>query len=78
MDKNLKFEEAMSELEDITRNLESGDLPLEDAIGAYERAVALIKLCNEKLELAEKKVKILIESKDGGVDAVDFVGQNEA
>lgn len=77
MDKNVKFEEAMSELEDITRKLESGDLPLEEAIGAYERAVSLIKLCNEKLESAEKKVKILIEAKDGSVSAADFAGQNE-
>lgn len=78
MDKNVKFEEAMAELEDITRRLESGDLPLEDAIGAYERAVALIKLCNEKLESAEKKVKLLVDGKDGVVSAVDFAGQNEA
>lgn len=76
MNKDIKFEEAMSELEDITRMLESGDLPLEDAIGAYERAVALIKICNSKLEAAEKKVKILIESKDGGVSASDFTAEN--
>lgn len=77
MGNNIKFEEAMSELEDITRKLESGDLPLEDAIGAYERAVSLIKLCNEKLESAEKKVKMLVEGNDG-VSAVDFATQNEA
>ena len=76
MEKNMKFEEAMASLEDITRRLESGNLPLEDAISAYERAVALIKICNEKLEAAEKKVKILTKSADGSVIAADFVGQD--
>lgn len=75
MEKDMRFEDAMSALEDITRKLESGDLPLEDAIGAYERAVSLIKVCNDKLEAAEKKVKILIEGPEGIV-ASDFVGQD--
>ena len=75
MEKDMRFEDAMSALEDITRKLESGDLPLEDAIGAYERAVSLIKVCNDKLEAAEKKVKILIEGTEGIV-ASDFVGQD--
>ena len=74
MDKNIKFEDAMSELEDITRRLESGDLPLEEAIGAYEHAVELIKICNQKLEAAEQRVKILVEAKDGSIGAADFTG----
>ena len=76
MNKNMKFEDAMSALEDITRKLELGDLSLEDSITAYEQAVALIKICNERLEAAEKKVKIITES-GAGVSVSDFAAQNE-
>ena len=75
MEKEMKFEEAMSALEDITRKLETGELPLEEAISAYEKAVALIKVCNNKLEAAEKTVKMLTES-GGEIKVVDFVGQD--
>lgn len=75
MEKEMKFEEAMSALEDITRKLETGELPLEEAISAYEKAVSLIKVCNDKLEAAEKTVKMLTEA-GAEVKAVDFVGQD--
>lgn len=74
MIKDMKFEEAMECLEDITRKLESGQLPLEESMTEYERAVELIKICNAKLEAAEKKVKILIEAPDGTVSVKDFIG----
>lgn len=73
MNNDMKFEEAMTALENITSKLESGELPLEDAISAYERAIALVKICNEKLESAEKRVKILTEACDGSVTVSDFV-----
>ena len=76
MEKEMKFEEAIQCLEDITRRLESGQLPLEESIDEYERAVALIKACNRKLEAAEKRVKILIESADGGVAVKDFTARD--
>ncbi len=72
MIKDMRFEEAMECLEDITRKLESGQLPLEESIREYERAVELIKICNAKLEAAEKKVKMLIEAPDGTVSVQDF------
>lgn len=73
MNNDMKFEEAMTALENITSKLESGELTLEDAISAYERAIALVKICNEKLENAEKRVKILTEARDGSVTVSDFV-----
>ena len=57
-DASMNFEDAISELERITRELESGALSLDQSLESYERAVSLIKLCNEKLESAEKKVKV--------------------
>ena len=38
----------------------------------FEEAIKLVKLCNQKLDLAEKKVKILLENKDGTVDDAPF------
>ena len=57
MEKDMRFEDAMSALEDITRKLESGDLPLEDAIGAYERAVSLIKFVTISLRQQRRRLK---------------------
>ena len=73
-DSSMNFEDAISELERITRELESGALSLDQSLESYERAVSLIKLCNEKLESAEKKVKVLLESSGGEIVAEDFGG----
>ena len=70
--KNIKFEEAMAELELIVRQLESGELSLDESIKAYERAVALAGICNKKLESAEAKVRILTENKNGEVSDAPF------
>ena len=73
-DSSMNLEDAISELERITRELESGALSLDQSLESYERAVSLIKLCNEKLESAEKKVKVLLESSGGEIVAEDFGG----
>lgn len=53
----LGFEEAMRELEDIVRRLESGQVKLDDAVRAYERGAALRKHCEAKLADAKMKVE---------------------
>lgn len=50
---NLKFEEAMQQLEQIVAQLEQGDVPLEEALEQFQKGVALSKLCKDKLENAE-------------------------
>lgn len=52
----MTFEEALSELEDIIRNLESGETNLDGAIAAYERGTALKRHCDDKLRDAQEKV----------------------
>ena len=61
--KDKKFEDAMKELEDIVKRLESGDLSLEESLKIFEEGIALSRYCFRTLEEAEKKVSILI--KDG-------------
>ncbi len=63
MEENKNFEEALKDLELIVRELESGNVDLDDAINKYTKAMKLAKFCGEKLNDATKKVnKILTEN----------------
>lgn len=77
MDKNATFEEALSRLEDITKKLEGGSASLADSLSLYEEAIGLVKICNERLENAEAKIRILSENSDGSVTDAPFVVDNE-
>ncbi len=60
--KEKKFEESLQELENIVKELESGNVDLDDAINKYTEAMKLAKFCSEKLNDATEKVnKILTE-----------------
>lgn len=54
------FEQALSELEQIVVRLESGDLPLEEALSEFERGVGLARQGQQTLQQAEQRVKILL------------------
>jgi exodeoxyribonuclease VII small subunit len=57
--KEKKFEEAMQELESIVREMEMGELSLEDSFKKFEKGSELAKVCADKLAEVEKKVKVL-------------------
>jgi len=59
------FEGALEELEQVVEQLESGDLPLDDSLAAFEKGVSLVKFCKHKLNEVEKKVELLIKDKEG-------------
>lgn len=61
----MKFEEAMKELENVVKRLESGEPDLEEALGLFEQGVKLARICSGHLEKAEAKVKQLLEGKEG-------------
>ncbi|MBI3394886.1 MAG: exodeoxyribonuclease VII small subunit [Spirochaetia bacterium] len=61
----VSFEEALEELETITRSLEGGNLTLEESIQAYEKGMELRKTCMEMLSVAEKRLEYL-ETKGAG------------
>lgn len=63
--KEKQFEDAMKELEDIVKRLESGDLSLEESLKIFEEGIALSRYCFRKLEEAEKRVSILIKDEKG-------------
>lgn len=72
MEAELTFEQALVKLEEIVNQLEVGTLSLEDSLVAYERGVALSRLCAEKLELAKQKVSILTQGQDGMITDLPF------
>tara|TARA_B100001105_G_C22317012_1_gene410764 strand:- start:433 stop:699 length:267 start_codon:yes stop_codon:yes gene_type:complete len=69
----MSFEEALSELEEIVRGIESGEVDLDGAIQAYERGAALKEHCDTKLREAQEKVsKIKLDA--GGAITQETVG----
>jgi len=58
----MTFEESIKELETIVNKLESNEIPLDDAISAFEESQKLIKSCEKQLSVAEKKMKKLIKT----------------
>jgi exodeoxyribonuclease VII small subunit len=53
------FEAALEELEQLVAQLESGDMPLEQLLGGYQRGAELLKFCRDRLEAVEGQVKVL-------------------
>lgn len=68
----MKFEEALKKLEKIVNDLEDGNLSLDDALEKYSEGIGLSKTCAKKLEIARRKVEILIKSEDGSVELKEF------
>jgi len=66
---NLSFEEALAQLEEIVRQLESGSGKLDDAISAYEKGALLKRHCEAKLAEAKAKVDKISLAPDGSVTA---------
>ena len=60
--KQPNFENSLKELENIVENMEHQELPLEDALKQFERGVALTKQCQDALQKAEQKVKIISQN----------------
>jgi len=65
IDNNKKFEDAISELEDIVSKLENGELSLEESIEYFQKGIELSKYCSKKLDEVEKKISILTENEQG-------------
>ena len=65
-EKEISFEEKIKKLESIVAELESGEVPLDNAITEFTEAMKLAKLCDEKLKTAEEAITKLV-NKDGSV-----------
>jgi len=77
-DNNVCFEEALGKLEMIVKQLENGDLPLEDALAKFAEGVELSQVCLNKLNSAETTIdKILREEKGQLVEQPLVLGEEE-
>ncbi|MBI5283265.1 MAG: exodeoxyribonuclease VII small subunit [Candidatus Solibacter usitatus] len=65
------FEQALNELEDVVKQMESAELPLEKALALFERGVELSESCRKQLSEAETRVEILMK-KGETVEASPF------
>lgn len=69
------FETCLDELEQVVKQLEAGDLPLEKSLELFERGVSLSDACRKQLEEAETRVEILIR-KEGKTQPEPFRPDN--
>ena len=65
------FEDALEKLEEITTELESGELSLEASLKIFEEGIKLAQFCNTKLDDCQNKVSLLLE-KNGALTETPF------
>jgi exodeoxyribonuclease VII small subunit len=68
----LSFEDAMTELEKLVRQLEDGRAKLDDAIGAYERGALLKRHCEAKLREAQARIEKIAVQDNGSVQTTSL------
>jgi exodeoxyribonuclease VII small subunit len=68
----LSFEDTLARLEAVVLKLESGDLPLEEALQAFEEGVGLARTCSARLDDAERRVHLLTRTPDGEDAEIPF------
>lgn len=71
------FEDALAELEEIAEKLEDGSMGLDDSIKEFEKGIKLARLCQEKLEEAERKIEILQKGENGEVASKNVAVKND-
>ena len=61
------FEKSLSELERIVKQLEDGDLPLEESLKLFEEGVKLSRECRDRLTNAERRIEVLMKDANGNL-----------
>ena len=72
--KEVKFDEALQQLEGIIRKLEAGNLPLEESIELYKEGMTLSTDCHQKLQKIEAEVVKLVDD-SGNISEFDEGGE---
>lgn len=71
------FEQSLTELETLVKQLEQGDMPLEDALKAFERGVTLTRECQQSLRAAEQRVEQVLENQAGELERQPFAEKDD-
>ncbi|MBP7341878.1 MAG: exodeoxyribonuclease VII small subunit [Syntrophaceae bacterium] len=66
-----KFEDALGKLENIVKEMEAGEMPLDSALKSFEEGIRLIRFCSAKLEETQRRVDELLE-KENSLITKDF------
>ena len=69
---NLTFESASARLEEIVKILEQGKSSLDESLKLYEEGVLLVRFCNDSIDNAEKRIKMLVTDSNGKIEEKDF------
>ncbi len=62
---DMNFEKSLTELERIVRQLEDGELSLEDSLKLFEEGVKLSRECRQRLDEAERRIEVLLADREG-------------
>jgi exodeoxyribonuclease VII small subunit len=73
----LSFEQAFEELQGLVRQLEEGELPLDESLRLFERGQALAARCSLLLDQAELRLRALVPDESGGTVEEDFQPEAE-
>ena len=71
-EKKISFEQALSRLEEIVKELENCTAELDKSIDMFEEGIKLVKLCSSKLDDAEQRISILTKNSEGGYEEKPF------
>ena len=68
----MTYEQQLQQLETLIKQLENGDLSLDQALAAYEQGITLIRACQQQLEHAEQRIRLLAQDDNGEETLIPF------
>ncbi|MBR3879223.1 MAG: exodeoxyribonuclease VII small subunit [Clostridia bacterium] len=66
------IESLMIRLEEIVKEMEGEKLPLDKSLKLYEEGIGIVAKCSDELEAAKRKIKVLQQGKDGGIELAEL------
>ena len=66
------FESALERLEQIVEEMEGNRLPVEELLGRYEEGTKLVKVCQQRLETAEKRIELITRNASDAAELAPF------
>ena len=69
---DLRFEEALEQLEEIVEAMEGDRMPLDEMLTGYERGTRLLKVCQSRIEDAQRKIELIAKKSAGEIELKDF------
>ena len=75
--KELTFESALNELQDVVSALEQGKVGLDESLGLFEKGMELVRICNQKIDQAEQRVLAVTVGADGEAALTPFATEEK-